>query len=60
MRYASLMLRRGIIPRLRALITAVFRLKSKEAVIGKWWEIDLIIVILGGIFALGIAAIIQL
>lgn len=51
---------RGIIPWHRARIAAVFGLKSEDAVSGKWWEIDLIIVILAGAFALGIAALIRL
>lgn len=60
MRYAFTMRQRRLIYRLRAHLAAILGMKSEDAITGKWWEVDLIIVILGGAFALGIAAIIQL
>lgn len=51
---------RSIIHRLRAHIAETLGIKSQDAAQGKWWEIDLIIVILGGAFAVGIAALLQL
>lgn len=54
------MRRRGIINRLRSHIAHTLGIGSDDAANGKWWEIDLIIVILGGAFALGIVALIQL
>lgn len=53
------MRRRGIINRFRGHIADIFGIRSDDARTGKWWEIDLIIVIFGGAFAVGIAALIQ-
>jgi hypothetical protein len=54
------MRRQGIINRLRGHIADTLGIRSDDAAAGKWWEIDLILVILGGAFAVGIAALTQL
>jgi len=41
---------------LRAWIAARLGIRDRGARDGSWWEIDLILVFLGGVFALGIFA----
>lgn len=54
------MRQRGIIYWVRGQIAAILGIESGDAASGKWWEIDLIIVVLLGAFALGVAAMISL
>ena len=51
---------RGIIDRLRGHIASTLGIRSDDAAAGKWWEVDLIIVIFGGAIAMGISALFQL
>jgi hypothetical protein len=53
------MRRRGIINRLRGHIADTLGIRSDDAAQGKWWEVDLIIVIFGGAIVMGIAALFQ-
>ena len=54
------MQRRGIINRIRGHIAHALGVSNDAAPDGKWWEVDLILVILGGALAIGIAAFIKL
>ena len=50
------MRRRGFLNHLRGHIADVLGIRSHEAATGKWWEIDLILVLLAGALAAGILA----
>jgi len=46
----------GLIARIRGAIAALFGISDPAAHAGKWWEIDLIFVVLLGSLAIGMAA----
>ena len=46
----------GLVSRIRAAVAALFGVSDQAARTGSWWEVDLVLVVLLGSFALGIAA----
>lgn len=50
------MKRKGLIFRMRSAVAALFGVAADDAQRGVWWEVDLLLVLLIGAFALGIAA----
>lgn len=52
--------KRGIIYRLRATLAGLLGIRSEAANKGAWWEIDLILIMLIGVFAVGVLAFSQL
>jgi hypothetical protein len=45
---------------LRAGVARALGIKAREAGAGQWWEVDLVLVVLGGSLALGLWAFTQL
>jgi hypothetical protein len=54
------MSRSGFLYRLRTAITHLFGVSSEDARHGRWWEVDLLLVVLLGAFILGAIAWIQI
>ncbi len=50
------MKRTGLIFKLRSAVAALFGIAADDARRGLWWEIDLLLVVLIGALALGVAA----
>ena len=51
--YTREMRRRGLLFRLRSALAARLGISSDQASNGGWWELDLLLVLLVGIFVLG-------
>jgi hypothetical protein len=54
------MLRGGLLYKVRTFVAGLFGISSEAARTGRWWEVDLLLVVLLGAFWLGIAAWIKL